>query len=110
STVSAMFTVDANTPVTIEPTLPSIPPVVVAQRVSIGATVKDANGNPVGGVAVAFGLLDSDGSLLFPSGTTNASGVAFAEFVGGTTARTHTLFAAVPGLPVGGVALSVNTV
>jgi len=52
-------------------------------RSVIRATLSDPNGTPVAGDPVAFALSSANGTLRTIEGTTNASGVATAEYVAG---------------------------
>src|SRR5205823_9892420 len=57
--------------------------------------VKDANGNPVTGVAVTFAVAPGNGTITGGSQTTNGSGIAtVGSWTLGTTAGSNTLTAA----------------
>jgi adhesin/invasin len=62
-------------------------------------TVKDANGNPVSGVSVAFAASSGGGSVTGSPATTNASGVAtVGSWTLGNTAGSNTLSVTVAGV------------
>lgn len=67
--------------------LPANP--VVGTSYPIAVTVTDAYGNPVAGAAVAFARTAGAGTVTPASATTDALGIAGAEFVLGTTVGTN---------------------
>jgi adhesin/invasin len=60
--------------------------------------VKDANGNPVGGVSVVFAVAAGGGSVSATSATTGSDGKASTTLTLGTTAGTNTVTATSTGL------------
>src|SRR5439155_1514404 len=92
-TVGAAATIAANSPTSQTApagTAVSSPPSVL---------VKDANGNPVAGVAVTFAVAPGNGTITGASQTTNASGVAtVGSWTLSATAGPNTLTATSTGL------------
>lgn len=60
----------------VDAQFPSTQPLVVQ--------AKDAGGHPASGVAVAWAITDGGGSIVFPTTTTDANGMASASFQAGT--------------------------
>src|SRR5206468_816040 len=69
-TAGAAATIAANSPTS------QTAPAGTAVSVPPSVLVKDANGNPVAGVAVTFAVAPGNGTITGGSQTTNASGVA----------------------------------
>ncbi len=71
---------------------------VPGAQLSLSVTVKDASGNPVGGVIVTFSVTSGSATLSTTSATTNASGVAIVLVTLGSAGKVQ-ITASAAGLP-----------